>query len=249
MQFLAAPFFNPGPHELENVNSAAVVGLAAGTIPRQATAVYGPIPIDGFEIDPQIINVGKEYFNMTMPNLNAIAQDGRWGLEHSPRRYSLIALDAYRPPYIPWHMTTLDFFQIVHQHLEKDGAMAINVGSAPNDRRLIEGLIATIGYIFPSVYVMDIPETFNSVIYATVQPTRMENMLENYVLLSNRDDVHPLLLESIERTIVHMRSNPCKGATPSTDCILFSDDQAPIEWITNNMVLNYILFSGMEELQ
>ncbi|MGD2158389.1 MAG: fused MFS/spermidine synthase [Anaerolineales bacterium] len=249
MQFLAAPFFNPAPHEIENVNSVAVVGLAAGTIPRQATAVYGPIPIDGFEIDPQIIDVGKEYFNMTMLNLNAIAQDGRWGLEHNPRRYSLIALDAYRPPYIPWHLTTLEFFQIVNQHLEKDGAMAINVGSAPNDRRLIEGLIATIGYIFPSVYVMDVPETFNSVIYATVQPTRMENMLENFVLLSNRDDVHPLLLESIERTIVHMRSNPCEGATPSTDCILFSDDQAPIEWITNNMVLNYILFSGMEELQ
>ncbi len=61
----------------------AIVGLAAGTSARQATEVFGPIPIDGFEIDPDIIQVGRQYFDMNEPNLNAIAQDGRWGLERS----------------------------------------------------------------------------------------------------------------------------------------------------------------------
>jgi len=31
----------------------AIIGLAAGTVARQATAVFGPIPIDGYEIDPK----------------------------------------------------------------------------------------------------------------------------------------------------------------------------------------------------
>ena len=57
----------------------AIVGLAAGTSARQATAVFGAIPIDGFEIDPEIIEVGRKYFDMNEPNLNAIAQDGGWG--------------------------------------------------------------------------------------------------------------------------------------------------------------------------
>ncbi|MGH2605221.1 MAG: fused MFS/spermidine synthase, partial [Anaerolineales bacterium] len=73
--FLAAPFFNPAPHPLERIRRVGLVGLAAGTIAQQYTAVLGPIPIDGWEIDPTILDVGRVYFDMTEPNLNAIASD------------------------------------------------------------------------------------------------------------------------------------------------------------------------------
>ena len=61
-QFLAAPFFNAPPVTPEDIESMAIVGLAAGTTARQATAVFGPLTIDGFEIDPEIIEVGRQYF-------------------------------------------------------------------------------------------------------------------------------------------------------------------------------------------
>jgi MFS family permease len=54
-QFLVAPFFNQPSVIPDDIQSIAVVGLAAGTTARQATVVFGPIPIDGFEIDGQII--------------------------------------------------------------------------------------------------------------------------------------------------------------------------------------------------
>ena len=54
-----------------------------------------------------------------MPNLNAVAQDGRWGLEHSKRQYTIIGVDAYRPPYIPWHLTTQEFFQIAYDRSDR----------------------------------------------------------------------------------------------------------------------------------
>jgi spermidine synthase len=148
-QFLAAPFFNQPPFYPEDVQNIAIVGLAAGTTARQATEVYGAIPIDGFEIDPQIIEIGQQYFGMNQPNLNAMAQDGRWGLERSPHKYDLIVLDAYRPPYIPWHLTTLEFFQNVQDHLTENGTLAINVGRAPGDRRLIEIMVGTLQMVFP----------------------------------------------------------------------------------------------------
>ena len=81
----------------------AIVGLAAGTTARQAAAVFPNVVIDGFEIDPEIVEVGRRYFDMNLPNLNVIVQDGRWGLANSPEKYDLICVDAYRPPYIPWH--------------------------------------------------------------------------------------------------------------------------------------------------
>jgi hypothetical protein len=241
-QFLAAPFFNPGPYGPEQVKSMAIVGLAAGTIARQATAVFGPIPIDGFEIDPEIIAVGRKYFDMNEPNLNAIAQDGRWGLEHSQRRYTIIGIDAYRPPYIPWHLTTQEFFQVVYEHLSEDGAMVINVGRAPDDRRLIDDLVGTIRTVFPSVYVMDVPDTFNSVIYATVKPTQVQNLYNNLLYLYTRKDVHPLLIQSIERVVAYQQPTPDSQ-------VVFTDDLAPIEWITNNMVLKFIFSGEMEAMK
>lgn len=242
MQFLAGPFFNPPPYEPQQVERMAIIGLAAGTTARQATAAFGPIPIDGFEIDPRIIEVGRKYFDMNQPNLNAVAQDGRWGLEHSGRKYTLIAMDAYRPPYIPWHLTTKEFFQTTREHLTEDGVLVMNVGRAPGDRRLVDGLVGTIDNIFPSIYVIDVPGTFNSIIYATIQPTSIDNLYNNYIALNEREDVHPILLESIEIAAAYQQ------AVPESD-VVFTDDLAPIEWITNNMVLKFVLFGDMEALQ
>lgn len=241
-QFLVGPFFNSNPYDPERVQNMAIVGLAAGTSARQASAVFGPLPIDGYEIDPKIIEVGRRFFDMNEPNLQAIAQDGRWGLLHSQKHYSLIALDAYRPPYIPWHMTTREFFQIVYDHLTEDGVMAINVGRSTTDRRLIEALCSTIQTTFPSVYVMDVPNTFNSIIYATHQATRIENLYQNYLYLMTRPDIHPLLLSSITRMVVYQQPLPEIGQ-------VYTDDRAPIEWLTNAMVLNFVIFGDQEEMK
>lgn len=240
-QFLAAPFYNPAPHPLTSVQRIAVVGLAAGTVARQATAVFGALPIDGYEIDPKIIQVGREYFGMTMPNLNAIAQDGRWGLLQSAGNYDLVVVDAYRPPYIPWHLTTRQFFQLVHDRLAPDGVLAINVGRAPQDRRLIDGLAATIKAVFPSVYVMDVPQSFNSIIYATRQPTEFANLAYNLAALESDQSVHPLLLESLRRAVAFRQPDPAPAQ-------IFDDDWSPVEWITNSMVLGFIFSGGIEEL-
>jgi spermidine synthase len=241
-QVLVAPFFNSAPFEPTQVQSIAIVGLAAGTTARQATSVYGPIPIDGFEIDPAIIDVGKHFFDMNEPNLNAIVQDGRWGLEHSSRKYTIISVDAYRPPYIPEHLTTREFFLIVRDHLTEDGVMAINVGRSPTDRSLIDALASTIHSVFPSVYVMDIPETFNSMIYATAQPTKAENLTANLAILVRQGKASPLLVSTMTVAAQNLQPTPEGG-------LVFTDDLAPIEWITNRMILNYIISGDMETLK
>lgn len=239
-QVLVAPFFNKPDVDLNQVKSMAIVGLAAGTTARQATAVYGPISIDGFEIDPKIVEVGQKYFAMTEPNLNVIVQDGRVGLEHSPRKYDVISVDAYRPPYIPPHMVTKEFFAIVRDHLTPNGVMVINVGRGPKDRRLIEALSSTILTVFPSVHVMDIPETFNSIIFATMQPTDPMNLVKNFFYLSKPEKKTPsLLLEAMTVTINSLQGAPKPG-------VVFTDDKSPIEWMTNSLILSY-LFSGEAE--
>lgn len=241
-QFLAAPFFNRPQVNPAEVKNMAIIGLAAGTVARQASQVFGPIPIDGYEIDREIIQVGKAYFDMNLPNLAAIAQDGRLGLAQSEQKFSIIGIDAYQPPYIPWHLTTREFFQLVHQRLDVNGAMVINVGRSPSDRSLLDALAGTILSVFPSVYVMDVPNSFNSIIYATMQPTQVQNLYDNLLYLYTQPQTHPLLITALERFVMNQQPTP-------ESKVIFTDDWAPVEWMTNQMVLSYVLFGDVDVLR
>ena len=166
---------------------------------------------------------------MHQPNLNVIIADGRFALTRSPHRYTIIGIDAYRLPYIPPHLTTVEFFQQVREHLTDDGVLAINVGHTDADRRLVEALAGTMGSVFPSVYVIDVPQTFNSLVVATLQPTRAENLRANMALMD-----HPVLLRTARRAWENLRPADGRG-------LIFTDDRAPVEQLTNSMVWRYLL--------
>jgi len=228
--FMAAPFFNAPPFLPREVGSLCLIGLAGGTVARQYTAAFGPIPIDGVEIDPAIIEVGREWFNMNEPNLRAIAQDGRYFLLHTDRRYDVVAVDAYRSPYIPFHLTTQEFFQLVRDHLTERGVVAINVARTDVDYRLVAALGATMGQVFPSVHLIDVPDTFNSVLVATVQPTEAKNLEANLQLIED-----PFLRDVVRRAAANLRPLPPKGG------VVFTDDRAPIEQMMHSLILRYFL--------
>lgn len=235
--FLAAPFFNPPETDPAQVDRLGIVGLAAGTIAKQYTAAYGAIPIDGWEIDPAVIDVGRRYFAMNEPNLNAIVADGRWGLRRSPHHYDVIAIDAYRPPYIPWHLTTEQFFRLVRDRLTEDGVVAINVGRTPGDRRLIEAMVGTMQAVFPSVHVVDVPGTFNTIVYGTARETDSANISKNLMHM-RQDAPHPLVLDVLTRAQANLKP------TPEAE-VVFTDDRAPVEQLVNSIVLNYLLSDGV----
>jgi len=188
------------------------------------------------------VRVGQEYFGMTMPNLNIIIGDGRLNLERNEHLYDIISVDAYRPPYIPPHMTTQEFFEIVASHLTDSGVLIINSASVPGDNRLIDGLATTMATVFPSIYMADIPGSLNTVIFATKKKTQAENFTANLVTLSNDPNINPLLIHTMQVTFSGLK-------TDYETTTVFTDDHAPIEWIVNDMVLRFIISGGTEYLQ
>lgn len=240
-EFLVGPFFNYPPYTPGGVKNMAIIGLAGGTVARQATAVFGDIPIDGWEIDPAIIEVGQKYFGMDMPNLVSIPQDGRVGLEYSSKMYSIIAVDAYRPPYIPPHLTTQEFFKAARSHLTDDGVLVVNVGRSPVDRTLVDQIASTIQTVYPSVYVVDVPGSFNTMVYATMQPSKFSNLQANFDLLQQSPGTPGLLLDSIKVALDNVQPTPPVN-------VVYTDDWSPIEWVTNRMVLSYVLFGDLQEI-
>ncbi len=228
--FLIAPYFNSPPYEPERVERVALIGLAAGTMAHQYTQVYGPLPIDGVEIDPEIVRVGREYFDMTQPNLDVIVADGRAFLGRTEHRYTVIGVDAYRLPYIPPHLTTVEFFQEAHDRLTTDGVVVINVGHTPDDYRLVRAMKATLLEVFPTVHVIDVPASFNAVVVATVQPTQPRNLAANVAALGG----DAFLFETTLSALSNLRP------TPAAD-VVFTDDRASIELMTNALLFDFLV--------
>jgi spermidine synthase len=225
--FLLAPFFNPD-YSPGEVKSLLLIGLGAGTITKEYTKIFGPIPMDGVEIDPRVIEVGRRFFAMEEPNLQAFAQDGRYFLSHTDKRYDVIAVDAYRQPYIPFHLTTREFFASAKEHLTPRGVVAINVGRTASDFRLVEVLASTMADLFPDVYIIDAPVESNSLVVATNQDTDLEDFYENVDGLS-----HPLLREVAALAQGRVRRYEGKG-------LVLTDDRAPVEHLVNLMVWKFM---------
>lgn len=229
---LAAPFFNDDGAIPQRM---AVIGLAAGTIPKQFTRAFGPIAIDGIELDQAIIEVGRRYFALNEPNIRAIAGDGRHELNRLAGPYDLITLDAYKVPYIPWHLTTREFFGEVEARLSENGVLAINVGRAPDDRRLVDAVSATLLTVFPTVHAIDVPGTLNTILVATRQPTSSGALERHLAALPVSAD--PLLRQALETAA----ANP---GTVGEGGIVLTDDRAPVEIISDSIVIRYLLEAG-----
>jgi spermidine synthase len=233
--FLVAPAFNPEPYEPAQVQRVCIVGLAAGTMAHLFTEAYGPIPIEGAELDPEIIAVGRRWFDMNEPNLQVVAADGRRFLRDGTTRCDIVAVDAYRPPYIPWHLTTVEFFTLARERLAEDGVVAVNVGRTHSDYSLVDAIAATMEQVFPSVYVMDEPDNGstlgNSLVIGTSKPTSMEDLRANLSLFDA-----PLLAEVARRAVPQAHQ-----ADPPAGAPIFTDDHAPVELVVHRLVLQYML--------
>ncbi|HEX8228467.1 MAG TPA: fused MFS/spermidine synthase [Chloroflexia bacterium] len=233
-----APYFSQG-FEQDDYKSMAMIGSAAGTASHIITEAYGPIPMDGVEIDPEIVEVGRRYFALdTLPNVTTHVEDGRTYLQTGGRdkKWTVIGIDAYRQPYIPFHLTTVEFFQEVKDHLTPDGAVMINAGRTLHDTRLVDALANTMLQVYPNVYVIDVPTMANSMIIGTASPSRYENFAEN----ASRVD-QPVLKQIFD---VSQQKGNIREVEPDAAKLVFTDDKAPIEEVINQIILGYVEEAG-----
>lgn len=230
--FMVAPYFNPDTQP-EDVKSMALIGLAAGTVSKQFTAAYGPIPIDGVEIDPVIVDIGREYFDMNEPNLNVIVQDGRYFLSTSDKQYDVIGIDAYRQPYIPFHLTTREFFQQVRDHLTPNGVAVVNAGRTRTDYRLVDVIASTMKSVYENVYIIDVNRYTNSIVIGTNQPTEIGNFRENI------ERLEPGLIRTVGE--VSLETGNIREWTEAKPGQVFTDDHAPVERVVDLIIFDTAL--------
>jgi len=242
--FLLAPLFRPlEDGEIAAPQNLLLLGMAAGTVSGLYSEVYGDIPITGVELDPEILQVGGDYFAMNRPNLTAVAADARRYLaqQDAATKWDVIAVDAYRPPYIPFHLTTREFFQLVHDHLDEDGVLAINVGRTAINYDLVDAMASTVGTLFPSVHLVDEPgppgALGNTMLIATKQPTALADFQRSAATIGDSLGGEMAGLLATALSVAHTTES---GTLSTFANRIFTDDHAPIEWLVHGIVLDYV---------
>jgi spermidine synthase len=113
------------PPEIKRI---LVLGLGGGSIPVYLHRFLPEATIDVVEIDPGIIAVAKKYFGIRETSrLHLIESDGRVFLNRHREPYDMIIVDVFTGSYIPFHMMTKEFYQLVRSHLNPHGVAAINI--------------------------------------------------------------------------------------------------------------------------
>jgi spermidine synthase len=205
----------------------AILGNAAGTVANQFAAVWPETHVDGVEIDPLVTEVGRRYFGMRNPNLTVHTADARFWLRGAKGPFDAVFVDAYRQPYIPFHLVSREFFQEVADRLGPHGVLMINVGTPPRLTAAVDWIARTMRAVFPAVQQARWNE-FNSIVIGYRDPATAARAAQ-LIRSGARGDVQT----AADRLVPRLRDVAPGGS-------VLTDDHSPIEEITDRALLEYL---------
>jgi spermidine synthase len=203
--------------------SVAILGDAAGTTARAYGHFFPRARVDGVEIDGALTAVGRRLFDLRGPNLHTHTADARPFLRRAHRRWDVIVVDAYRQPYIPFYLTTKEFFAQVRDHLTPRGVVLVNVGHPERSGRLEKVLTATMGTAFGTV--LRDPVTATNVVLAGA------NAGASTAALARAAPALPAPLRAVAAAAAARSGPGVRGG------VVYTDDKAPVEWLIDESIV------------
>jgi spermidine synthase len=213
------------------VERVAILGNAGGTVARAFGVFYPRAAIDGVELDPGVSAAGRRFLGLAdNPRLTVHTADARPFLRWTDTRYDLIFVDAYRPPYVPFYLATREFFRLARDRLRPDGLIALNVATVPGDHRLADEIAGTLAAEFPDVRTWQ-PLRFNQIVIGLAAAASDH-------ALRRRLNSAPGRLRALARLLARdmLRAHAIRRP--------WTDDRAPVEWITDRMIIDYARRGG-----
>jgi spermidine synthase len=181
--------------------------------------------VDGVEIDGELTELGRRYFDLENPNLRTYHEDARPWLRRSDGGYDVIMVDAYRQPYIPFYLATREFFELARDRLAPGGVVIVNAGHPEDNDDLETVLGRTMADVFPTV-LRDPIEPTNTLLLATEGVASGERLRDEVAAL-------PRGLRGVARGSAARIEPRLEGGR------VYTDDRAPVEWLIDRSILGY----------
>jgi spermidine synthase len=218
---LVLPFAD-GPRPPRRI---AILGNGAGTVARAFGHFFPRTAVDAVEIDAELTELGRRYFDLRNPRMEVFAADARPWLRDAEGGYDAIMVDAYRQPYIPFYLATREFFELARERLAPGGVVVVNVGHPEGSGELERVLGRTLAAAFPTVLRHPIEST-NTLLVASEAP------LSAGRLRASAAGLEPPLRELALDAAAVLAPRLAGGE-------VYTDDRAPVEWLVDSSLLEY----------
>lgn len=193
------------------------IGFGGG---RTAWYLHKHVPsmaITSVDLDAVVVELAKKYFGVRNEDRFKIEiADGRSFLIKSSDTWNIIMIDAYRGPFVPFHLLTEEFFKLVKSKLKPGGVVVQNVEPST---MMFDSAMATIQRVFPNVELYEAGGNVVAVAYDGPRQTQPALLARANALQKEYRFAYPITELLPGRRVVN-RSVPGK---------ILSDDFAPVE--------------------
>jgi len=221
---------------VESLKSVLCIGLGVGIVPGQF-AREG-VRVDVVEINPAVVPVAKEYFDLDPAKLNLTLGDGRQFLNRCTNRYDAVILDAFLGDSSPAHLMTREAFDAMRRVLAPEGVLVINCfgGTEQGKDFFLASLMKTLRAAFPHVE-LHASDNGNAFFAASASPLRVIRRLDPQT-------VHPIVRDAVVRVL-----SSTQEPDPEHGRVL-TDDFNPVEFhdAANRERLRRSLAQSMREI-
>ena len=127
-------------------------------------------------------------------------------------------VDAYRDSTIPFQMSSVEFFELVKEHLNDDGVMVVNMNMrGTREGNINQYLADTIAKVFSNVYTVDVAGSTNRELFASNNASMIDVFKINLDVEKNKEI----------RAMMGRVSSELTEYVPGD--LLMTDDKAPVE--------------------
>ena len=208
-----------------------ILGMGTGTYATQCRRYFNGINVEGVEIDGKITKLAREYFELP-EDVKVTTYDGRaylQGLSRSDEgkntKYDVIMIDAYQDITVPFQMSSVEFFELVKEHLKDDGVIVVNMNMISDGEDGINAYLSdTIARVFSYVYTVDVKNNTNRELFATNNPEAVERFRDSYGREEN--DELKAMMEKVDAGLI----------TYDAGDRILTDDKAPVELLSMNAI-------------
>ena len=201
-----------------------ILGMGTGTYAKQCLNYLPDVKAEGVEIDERITDLAHEYFELP-EEVKVTTYDGRAFLNVSDKKYDVIMVDAYQDITIPFQMSSVEFFELVKEHLKDDGVMVVNMNMRSDSSDGINNWLSdTISSVFDNVYTVDVSGATNRELFASDNPEMLST------LKSNSEELEDLSFSTMMETVIRNLEPYDAGNR------ILTDDKAPVELLGMNVI-------------
>lgn len=212
---MAAPYM-AGLKEKEELD-VLILGMGTGTYATQCRRYFDNVQIEGVEIDEKITKLAVKYFELP-EEVSVTTYDGRAYLNAIEKKYDVIMVDAYQDITIPFQMSSVEFFQLVKEHLTENGVMVVNMNMrSEQEGNINQYLSDTIASVFDQVYTVDVGASSNRELFASDSPALLSDFRKNVAL--EKEEELAAMMERVGDKLVKYRAGNYR----------MTDDKAPVE--------------------